>query len=454
MSTRISPSRTSRRRRRDEPSRSSYALSGIATLALLALVSFLSLRAISDGVPGLRYQSYFASFADAGSLRTHDEIRIAGRRQGQVGKVTSRDGRALVELRMDPGINSLPSDTQALVRPRGLLGTRYVQVILGKSSRDLAPGEEIRAGAQAFSNGVPELLDTFDARTRAAAQGATGGFGGGLAGRGTSINRTLETLPRGSADLQRVADAVLHHGGAAQRLFPSLAAGSSALAGTDGSLAASFDPTSRALQPFIDTRALVYDTLAEAPPALSSADTGLQSGRELLAAARRLSVGARDALPIAPRALSATAALLRTSDAPLKRTVKLLSAAGKAVPPTLDITRSLKPMLAPLQGTMSNLLQPVVTLGRYGCDIKSMLANWRSTAGQGTPGGNASGIGGLTTFRLNIIAGPSSFTGITGRLPESVSKVTRDTYPAPCANGPQTYDPTGLDTGRTPGGSR
>jgi virulence factor Mce-like protein len=429
---------TSRGPRRESKRPVVVALTGLVVLAGIALVALIAARS-PNGLPLVDYRTFYVSVPDPGNLQPHNEVRINGVRVGQVMKPQARDGRALMEVKLDPGTPALPADTKPVVRARGLLGQRYLELVPGKSQTMLADGATIEGGPTSLSYGVPDALNTFDVETRGALGHMLTGFGTGLLGRGDELNRAIEAAPPLGRQFEDVAAAVFAREGAAGRLLPSLRAGGSALDAAREDIAGSFSDASAALRPFNDRRQALQDTLEEAPPALSVAGPALEEGRHLLAATRSVAVAVNDTLPGAPAALRATTALLRESRVPLDRTAALLRTARPAVPAVLRITRSALPVLRPLERALDDL-QPVVrAAGEHGCAIDNFAENWRSALGYGIPkpdGGvllPSGRIGGLGTFRITAVFGPAAVQG-GDAPPPALSRP--NAYPGPCEYSP------------------
>jgi phospholipid/cholesterol/gamma-HCH transport system substrate-binding protein len=430
MST-LAPPRLAPRRRQDEPPPWYHLATGIATIAVLVAIAFIAARAFTTGVPGFTYPVYDAVVPNAAGLRVNDDVRAGGVKVGEVKDVIARGREALIEFKLMYALKSLPAGTQALVRPVGLLGTRYVDLVLGHGSTTLPQGATIAGGPNSLTYGLPELLDTFDAPTRAALRSDLDALGAGFQQRGAQVNQTLQVLPTGLHNLQAFSQSILAQPSAATRFFPSLEQAASAFDAARAPFADAFGPTATGLQPFVDRRASMQQTLTQAPDTLAAAQTGLQQGTVLLAGARELSAGAAETLSIAPAGLNATTSLLNGSHEDLGQAATLLEQLQPTVPAALAITSHLQPTLAPLHQFFNVLGGPVTLLGKYGCDIENMLAGWRSTSGQATPGGDASGIGPLTTYRLDVIADAGSVAGPQLGF-TSPGNVNTDTYPPPC----------------------
>jgi phospholipid/cholesterol/gamma-HCH transport system substrate-binding protein len=422
--------RTTRRRDTEPATRTTGK--GLVVVALLAGVVYLAVSAY-NGVPFRNYRTMYADVPQVGNLIQHDQIRIAGVRVGQVlGTTVGKSGQARLRLQLEPG-TELPADTSIAVRANGLLGARYVQLIPGHSASRLADGTVIRGTAASLTPGVTDALDAFDAQTRGALGDMLGGLGIGLLGQGTAINDAIRVNAPEQPRFVQMIDTVLARQGAADHLVPSLSAGVHALDSPGPALARGFSITADALTPFAEQRSDVSRTLDEAPSTLQAATTGLEHGRQLLAATRSLAREASLTLPTAPQGLRAAAALLRDSHTPLARAAALLHEVPPTVPAALKLTSALRPVLSPLERGVTDLIPMLLQIGPYGCNVENLGAVFRSMTGFG---GTGQGPGGpAMQFRLQSIPSQETF-GIAAGGP---SLVTRDGYPAACKYLATTY---------------
>lgn len=426
-----------RRPRRGEDGSPIRALArGLTVVAVLGVVGVIALRAY-DGVPLRDYQTMYVAVPEVGNLRSHDQVRIAGVRVGQVIDLRiSADGRARVELQLEPDAPALPADTKVAVRAAGLLGARYIELVPGHSERRLAEGSMIEGSADALAFGVPEALDTFDAETRGGVRDMVRELGTGTLGRGVQLNDAIRIASGAQRPFQALADSVLARPGSARRFFPSVDRMARTLAETRDESSRLFSPAATALQPFVDRRRAAQAMLDEAPPALRAARAGLSEGRRLLGATRALATAANATLPSAPSSLRNTTALLRSSRTPLRRTASLLGATERAVPAALRTTEALSPVLGPLKRVLDDLVPMARYAGRYGCDIVNFGSVFRSMTGLGAnPGGE---VGALGQFRLQVIPTPAESAGLENPEPVRI----RDTYSPPCKYLGGTYPTT------------
>jgi ABC-type transporter Mla subunit MlaD len=424
----IGRSRT-RTTRRHGPRPASVALAGLVTVGLI--VGFIWLAENSyNGIPFLNYRILRVSLPNVGHLQQHDPVDIAGVRVGQVLGESTRDNRALVKLQL-LGVGPLAANTQAVVRADGLLGERYVELEPGTSHEMLRSGATIEMGSNSFTNGIPETLNLFDAKTRTGLGDMLNGLGQGVLGRGSAISAAIHVGGPSGADFDTAADAILARAGVAENFLPFTDSGVTALDSARVNLADMLKPVAAGLEPLIDRRSATERAVAVAPSTLQSVDSGLGSPADRLLTAFRSVAGAADAvLPVAPRGLRAATALLRGGATPLRATKQVFDQVSEAVPATLKILAALKPNLTPLRGLLTNSDTLVSDLAQRGCDIQSMVTGARSLVNYGTePGG---GFGPDNGFPLSAVIAPAEGGSVTsaGVYP------TEDPYPAPCAYSP------------------
>jgi len=84
-----------------------------------------------------------ADFSTAGGLEPGAVIELAGVEIGRVEALDLADYHARVTFKIRRDI-ALSKDTQAAIKSKGLIGERYVEIVPGKASEQLQPGEQLR----------------------------------------------------------------------------------------------------------------------------------------------------------------------------------------------------------------------------------------------------------------------------------------------------------------------
>ena len=128
------------KRRNIELTVGTFVALGLVALFFLAMqVSNLSLHTSSEGY------LVQARFANVGSLKVRAPVTMAGVRIGRVESIRfDKDTyEAVVSLRIDPAVDSIPDDTFANIFTSGLLGEQYIGLEPGGSPEHLRDGGEI-----------------------------------------------------------------------------------------------------------------------------------------------------------------------------------------------------------------------------------------------------------------------------------------------------------------------
>jgi phospholipid/cholesterol/gamma-HCH transport system substrate-binding protein len=147
-------------------SRSQRFLAPLVKLAIFAAVTILAtgmLAATIANRTGGATTTYKAEFTDANGLLTGDDVRIAGVRVGQVGRIrVVRHDTAEVTFTVDAA-RTLPAGVLAKIRYRNLVGQRYLELAQGPGSGStlLAPGGVIHTDHTTPSLDLTEVFGGF-----------------------------------------------------------------------------------------------------------------------------------------------------------------------------------------------------------------------------------------------------------------------------------------------------
>lgn len=421
--------RPSRRRRRAERSPGVTLALAAGLAAVTVGFAWVALRAPTS--PPLRSTyTLHARFSDLASLSNHGDIRIAGRRVGQILRPRSEAGFAVADLQLDTSVGKLRDDTRLRVRSQGLLGQRYLELLPGRRGRRLAEDAWIPARQSAATVEVTDLLSTFDARRRRALAGTIDALGTGTLGRGPDLNGAFRDAPPVLADLRTVARSILARGPAAARLFPALRSAAAAANPARHDIATGFEPEAAALRPLARQRRSVARALEIAPGALLRTRQGLAATDPLLIELGALANALRDLLRPAPVAFGQTRALLAEARRPFRDAATLAVSVDPTVRSVLRLTRAAQPELPRLTRSLTAALPPLRSLGARPCDVLGWAANWASMLSWGI--GKGGEVGPLNVFRLELIGNNESVGGVREAPGLRNGK---NPYPAPCVAG-------------------
>ena len=179
----------------------SPVLVGAVTVLIALIAVFIAYNA-NAGLPFIPTYDVKAELPSGGKLVKGNEIRTGGFRVGAVQEIkpTTKmvDGKpksvALVTLSLDKTLEPLAADSKIVVRPRSALGLKYVEITPGRSKRTYTAGDTIPIENASEPLDFENFFSIFDDKTRPAVQEATAGFGDAFAGRGQSLNRSIEAL--------------------------------------------------------------------------------------------------------------------------------------------------------------------------------------------------------------------------------------------------------------------
>jgi len=337
-----------------------HAKEFLAVLGLIAVAAAVSLYLLDqqrmrfpwEPAP-LRLNAEFST-AQAVTAGQGQTVRVAGVRIGDIGAVRLRDGRAVVEMVIDPEYEGMVrTNARALLRPKTGLKDMFIDLEPGTDEAPAAKGGyTIPVAATAPDVNPDEILAELDADTRDYLKLLIGDAGRGLEGRGLDLREVLRRFEPTHRDLARVNTAVAQRRRNLRRLITSLNQLNTELASRGDDLAGLVDSSAVVMRQFAAEEANVSDAVSELPGALSqTTDTmaRLERYATLLGpTAEKLRPAARALAPaneaIRPLALEATP-LLRDDIRPFVREARpvardLRPAAHNLAAATPDLTRS------------------------------------------------------------------------------------------------------------------
>ena len=189
-------------------SRNHVNLAAFAAFGVLCLAG-IGYLAVNIGLryPGETGYHLNAEFQDTAGLVPQDEVRISGVKVGTVtGVGPAPDGHTLVAMQLDPSFR-VRGDVRAVVRPKSLLGTQYVELVRTpqSSSPYLGSGATIPVGRTGQSVQIDDVLNNMDAPTRQAFSDSLQQLGVALDGRSGDVNQSLASIDQATANLRPLA---------------------------------------------------------------------------------------------------------------------------------------------------------------------------------------------------------------------------------------------------------
>ena len=316
-------------------------------------------------------------FTEASQLAIESDVRISGVSVGRVTRIDrNAEGLAEATIELDAPYAPVPSDTQAMLRQKTLLGETYVELSPGSEEADKVPeGGELPAGQVSEAVQLDEVFRTFDSRTRAAFQGWMQGQAAAFRGRGDDFSVAIASLEPFADEAERALRLLDTQEQAVQRLVSDGGEVFGALAERRGQL-----------RGLIENSNIVFGTTARRNEELAEAFTIFPTFlRESRATITRLEQFARDSDPVVTalrpgaRELAPTARERGELSPVLESFFVGLPAAIDAAPAGMRATRRLlDDDLPPLLGRLDGWLGPVNAIlevvRRYRREVTS-LAN-------------------------------------------------------------------------------
>jgi ABC-type transporter Mla subunit MlaD len=269
-------------------------LIGAATTLVVIVAVFLAYNA-NNGLPFVPTYQLTVRVPNAANLVKGNEVRIGGTRVGLVSEikpvhVTQTDTyQAELTIKLQTSVKPLPNDSTVLIRPRSALGLKYVEITKGTSKQGFEDGATVPLGnARPKQVEIDEVLNTFDDKTRRAAQLNLLEFGNALAGRGKDLNTFVREVNPLLLHLVPVMRNLSDPDTRLREFFRALGRSASIVAPvaqTQADLFVNLDTTFNALS---EVRGDIQQSITGGPPALNAAIKGFPVQRPFLANNQRL----------------------------------------------------------------------------------------------------------------------------------------------------------------------
>ena len=183
-------------------------LVGAITTLVIVVAVFLSYNA-NNGLPFVPTRQIKIQLPNGAALIKGNEVREGGYRIGIVEKMKAvplPEGKVGAEatLKIDKKAGAFPRDTVVTIRPRSVLGLKYVEVDRGNDRETFPEGATLPRAQTKLPVELDEFYNIFDRPTRDASRENLREVGNLFAFRGQSLNTTIAELPRFLRYLQPV----------------------------------------------------------------------------------------------------------------------------------------------------------------------------------------------------------------------------------------------------------
>jgi virulence factor Mce-like protein len=369
----------------------------ILAIGLIGIV--LSYRA-NRGLPFVPSYEIKVQVPDAAELiEGGSEVRVGGARVGLVTKVQAEPGRggkpayAELTLALEKDQEPIAMDSHVKVRPRSILGAKYLDLEPGRSAKGLPAG-----GTLPLSQGRPvveldEAFNVFDDATTRGLQATITNLGDAFAGRGQSMNDGIAATRRLLPPLQRVLTNLIAPDTQLARFVRGTAAFGEALAPVAPELLDLFDNGAATLRALEATGPALGDAIEELPKTEAAGSRSLRLIRPVLADLASITRSIRPGTVLLPPATLGLRDALRAGTPILKRTPALADRLGTSLaalgalsrdPNAARAVRKLTTTVQVLKPTLDTLLPAQVT-----CNLLPVaFRNAASTIGTGDSSGS------------------------------------------------------------------
>ena len=186
----------------DKGSRTSRSLAvGIAVFALLLIAGVFAVT--STRITGASAHQVQITFPSADGLVAGSDVLLAGSKIGYISDIQPvQDSTALVTVQISDDHWPLHSGLTAAIRPKSLLGEKYVDLHDGAPSAAVYSASQVlHATQKADPVELDQFINSLDPATRTAIRVLIDDLGAGVAGRGNDLNAAIAT---GKANLEHL----------------------------------------------------------------------------------------------------------------------------------------------------------------------------------------------------------------------------------------------------------
>ena len=202
--------------------RGSVALGAAVAFAIAAVTMTAVGSSLGAGDSSYKVSAHFPT---ANGLIEGSDVFMGGVKVGVVSALQVDDDShgVTVTASIDSKYGPLHQGATMLVRPKSLLGEKYVALTVGDPSRDAVPsGGRLPDSATQVNVELDQLINVFDEPTRKELQILIDQLGAGVAGQGHATNETLQAGRQDMDSLAQVTDVLRSRDAELQRIIEAL----------------------------------------------------------------------------------------------------------------------------------------------------------------------------------------------------------------------------------------
>jgi ABC-type transporter Mla subunit MlaD len=304
-------------------------LVGAVTTLVVVIAVFLAYNA-NSGLPFVPTTQLKIQVSNGANLLPGNEIREGGERIGLVSEMRAvrlPDGTVGAEatLKVDKKAGAIPTDSTISLRPKSVLGLKYVELTRGRATSTFSDGEVLPATQTRFPVDLEEFYRIYDRPTRAAIRENLRGTGDALTQRGAALNEAIEGLPRLLRGLEPVARTLADPTTNLPRFFRELGDAARVLAPVSDRYANQFTAAADTFEAWSRDPDALRATVRKAPPTLDAGIRSFRVQRPFLRDTVRLATALEQASAVLPSALPPITRALRTG-IPINRRIPPVNA--------------------------------------------------------------------------------------------------------------------------------
>ena len=203
--------------------RASIALGLAVVVAIVSVVSASFGLSLNTGQSQVYHVK--AHFPTVNGVIEGSDVFFGGVKVGNVSDLTvDADSQgATMTLNIDKKYAPVHEGATAQVRPKSLLGEKYISMTVGDPSKPaICDGCQLPDSATAVNVELDQLINILDEPTRKELQQLISNLGTGLAGQGPNTNQTLQTGQTNLNDLSQVTDVLSQRDAELRRIIEAL----------------------------------------------------------------------------------------------------------------------------------------------------------------------------------------------------------------------------------------